>query len=90
MNVHPDSANVWQGIFGAWPEQLPRSGWLVTTWGETIPFVDFRLGVGMVIIERDRPDALGGRKILVPLSHVAGLKLGSTASLSSFDTWGFR
>ncbi|RMG34025.1 MAG: hypothetical protein D6725_14955 [Planctomycetota bacterium] len=83
-------ADTWQTLFGSWPEQLPRSGWLVTTWGETISFVDFRLGAGVLLVERDRPDALGSRKVLVPYGHIAGLKLASTATLSAFDGWRFR
>lgn len=90
MNGDAQNATVWEALFRSWPDQLPRNGMLVVQWGETVPFIDFRLGPGVIVLERDKPDALGSRKVLVPYSSIAGLKLGSTAPLSSFSEWGFR
>jgi hypothetical protein len=80
----------WRTLFEQWPNSLPRQGILVTIFQETVPFIDFRISSGMLLVERDRPDGHGGRKVMMPFESIATLKLTDPGELSKYQTMGFE
>lgn len=80
-----DLTAAWQSAFAAWPAELPRAGMLVTSGQETIPFVDFLLGPDFLIVERDKPDSQGARKLIVALAAITAVKLTTPEPLSSLQ-----
>lgn len=83
-------AETWLKLFENWPEQLPRQGQIVSQIGETIKFVDFLLGDGFVFIERDRPDTMGARKVMVSYDAISMVKLESAVEMEKFKILGLR
>ncbi len=84
-----ETAAEWRGIFENWPAGLPRQGLLTTTFQESIPFADFRYSEGLLLVERDRPDSLGARKVMLSFSAIAALKLSDPGELSRYQVMGF-
>ena len=85
-----DIAQSWHHIFKSWPAGYPRSGILVTTFQETIPFSNFMLSEGILLLERDKPDAQGARKAMVAFGAISCLKLMDVFELSKFKAFGFE
>jgi len=84
------SADYWQQIFEAWPESFPMQGIVVTTYQESVPFVNFMLNEGMIVFERDKPDSSDARKVVLPFASIAALKITATFELDRFQELGFR
>lgn len=80
-----DLTAAWRNVFASWPQTLPRSGMLVLAGQETVPFVDFLLGESFVVVERDKPDAQGARKLIVALAAITAVKLTTADELSSLQ-----
>ncbi|MGQ0636666.1 MAG: hypothetical protein ACT4QC_18805 [Planctomycetaceae bacterium] len=80
----------WRMLFEGWPSSLPRRGLLITTFGEAIPFVGYLLSPGIVLLDRDRPDTMGARKVLVAFDNIAALKITDVIELDRFQTLGFQ
>ena len=83
-------ADHWRSLFENWPSFIPRRGVVVSTFGEAITFVDFMVSGGIVLLERDRPDTLGGRKILLAYDNVAAVKIIDPIDMVQFQSMGFR
>lgn len=84
------SAMYWQMLFENWPDDLPRQGIIVTTQPDTIPFVTFMLSDGLLLIERDKPDSQGARKVILAYESIAGIKITSTIPTEELSVLGFR
>ena len=80
----------WRTLFEMWPNTLPRQGILVTVFQETMPFTDFRISAGLLLIERDRPDSHGGRKVMLSFEVIAALKLADPGELNRYQSLGFE
>jgi hypothetical protein len=85
-----DSAQYWSQIFKAWPSGYARTGMIVTSFQETIPFSNFMISDGVILVERDKPDALGARKAMIALNTIVAIKLLDTFELSRFKAFGFE
>lgn len=85
-----DSSEVWRSFFETWPDSIPHEGMLVTIFDETIPFVDFLISGGLLMVARDKPDTFGGRKVILPYSAISSVKLPSPEELSKFEVMGFQ
>ena len=83
-----DAVQAWHKLFANWPQSVPREGMVVTV-TDTIPFINFLVSEGLVLLERDRPDALGARKVMVPYGSIIVVKLTSPAELSTYRPLGF-
>lgn len=83
-------AEAWQNLFENWPPQLPKQAQVVTTYQDTIKFVDFLLGEGFVFLERDRPDTMGARKVMLTYDSISAVKIESAIELEKFKELGFR
>jgi len=79
-----------QSLFENWPGNFPRTGVLITNFQETIPFNDFRVNEGIVLLQRERPDTIGARKMMVSFSAIVALKLTGVEELSVYDQMGFH
>ena len=84
-----DASESWRELFKKWPPSMPRTGILVTTFDEIIPFVNFMTSGGILLVERERPDSNDARKVMVSYSAIAALKSATTADLDKFKTLGF-
>ena len=79
-----------RSFFESWPETIPREGLLVTIFNETIPFTGFLLSGGLVLVERDRPDTFGARKVIVSYAAISAIKMTSPMELARFQVMGFQ
>lgn len=84
------SGDSWRNLFETWPASMPRRGMVITTFGEAIPFVGYLLTEGIVLLERDRPDTLGARKVLLSYDSIAALKITDVIELDRFQVMGFQ
>ena len=84
------NAEAWRGIFENWPEAIPREGLIITNFGETIAFNDFMVSAGIVLIDRERPDSAGARKVMIAYDAISAIKLTSILELARFQVMGFQ
>lgn len=80
----------WRTVFESWPESIPRKGIVVTTQGESIPFIGYLLSEGILLLDRESPDSLGARKVLLPYGSIAALKITTPMELARFQVMGFQ
>ncbi len=59
------SDQCWESFFGNWPSAIPRRGVLQTVLNEAMPFKNYWIKDGMLLIERATPDAMGARFVLL-------------------------
>lgn len=85
-----DSAEGWRALFENWPESLPKEGIIVTTYGESITFVNFMLSSGILLLERDRPDSSNARKVMISYNAIDAVKSTSPMELARFQVMGFQ
>ena len=85
---HP-TADAFRQLFVQWPESLPRRGVVVSTLDEALPFKGFMLKEDMIVLERQNPDTLGSRFILLPFSGIAKVKLIDPLKADAFTPFGF-
>lgn len=84
-----EAAPAWRSLFENWPNNIPREGMLVTA-VETVQFNDFMVSGGLLLIDRDRPDAMGARKVMVPYGNIIAVKMQTTMELAQFQVMGFQ
>lgn len=80
----------WHNLFENWPEAIPRQGILVTTYGDQIPFVSYMIAGGLLLLERDQPDSLGARKVILSFDVITAIKMKTTIEMSRFQVMGFQ
>jgi hypothetical protein len=85
-----NTGEYWRMLFEGWPASIPRRGLLITTFGEAIPFVGYLLSPGIVLLERDKPDSLGARKVFVAFDAISALKITDVVDLARFQELGFQ
>ena len=84
------SVEFWQSLFENWPDAIPRCGAVLSKQGESVPFVDFLISEGLLLVERDGPDASGARRAVVAYDSIAMVKLSASGELSQFRAMGFQ
>ena len=85
-----DLAEIWRSLFENWPETIPREGILVTTFNEHIPFSTFLVSGGVLLVERDKPDTYGTRKVMLAYSTIQAVKITGVVELGRFQVMGFQ
>ncbi|MBW3542525.1 MAG: hypothetical protein KY476_19860 [Planctomycetes bacterium] len=85
-----DATDAWRSLFENWPQAVPRQGLLVTNFGEQISFVDFLVSPAILLVERDKPDSYGARKVMVQFEAVSAVKITSPMELARFQVMGFQ
>ena len=84
-----DVTSNWTGIFHHWPPQMARRGVLVVGFGEQIPFSGFSTSEAFLLVERQSPDAMGARTVLLPYDQIRALKIVDVVKGSVFQSFGF-
>jgi hypothetical protein len=84
-----NDAAAWKTFFDTWPAGIGRTGVVVTTLNDQIPFDGFMHNEMFLMIERKTPDTLGARKVVIPMSGIAAVKFIEVLAVQSFTTWGF-
>ncbi len=84
-----DMAATWKGFLDKWPKNLARSGVLVTSFNEQIPFDGFMHSDSMILVDRRIPDTVGARKVIIPLLNVVAVKIDSIIDAAAFEAMGF-
>lgn len=84
------SVEGWRSILENWPEVIPKKGIVVTTYQESIPFQNYLLSNGIVLFERDKPDSLGSRKVMLSYEAICAIKLTDTMELARYQVMGFQ
>ena len=83
-----DLAQVWKSYMTNWPESLPRRGVVVTP-DEQIVFVAFLMSESVAMFERQAPDSVGGRKVIIPYSKISAIKVTDPVGDQPFLDAGF-
>jgi hypothetical protein len=50
----------------------------------------FLISSGILLVERDKPDVLGARKVMVAYGAIAAVKIASPMELARFQVMGFQ
>lgn len=85
-----DLAEAWRSLFENWPESIPREGILVTTFNEHVPFSTFFVSGGVLLVERDKPDNYGTRKVMLAYSTIQAVKITNVIEIGRFQVMGFQ
>jgi len=83
------STSYWKDFFCNWPEEMPRLGILVTSFGEQIPFSGFMTSQTLLLVERKTPDTVGARKLVLAYEEIAALKIAEVLDSKVFLAMGF-
>ncbi|MGE5192652.1 MAG: hypothetical protein ACM3U2_09130 [Deltaproteobacteria bacterium] len=85
-----NTGEYWRTIFENWPSSIPRRGLVVTTFNESIAFVNYMMSGGILLLERDRPDTLGARKVMIAYDAISAVKITDVVDLATFQALGFQ
>ena len=85
-----NTGEYWRALFETWPSSVPRRGLLITTFNESIAFVGYLMSGGILLLERDRPDTVGARKVMVAYDAIAAVKITDVIDLAKFEALGFQ
>lgn len=85
-----ETAEAWRSLFENWPESIPRRGMLITSFQESIPFIGFLVSGSILLLERDKPDSLGARKVMVAYSAISAIKITDVIEMARFQVMGFQ
>ena len=77
-------------IFAEWPASIPRTGLVVTKFGESIPFANYMLAGELLLIERKTPDAQGARRVIICFEEINAVKILDAVELPRFTAMGFQ
>lgn len=77
-------------IFSEWPASIPRTGLIVTTFGESIQFVSYMISGDLILIERKTPDAQGSRRVIMSFDSIVAVKILDAIEMARFTAMGFQ
>lgn len=84
------TGEAWRSLFETWPEAIPRRGIVITIFNESIPFAGYLISGGILLLERDKPDTLGARKVMLSYETIAAVKITDVIELARFQVMGFQ
>ncbi len=84
------TAETWREFFTSWPADVPRNGIVVSTLNESTPFKNFWFRGELLLLERNVPDANGGRFVLVSYDVINTVKLSSPLNTATIAAAGFE
>ena len=85
-----NTGEYWRSLFENWPSTVARRGLVITTFNESIPFVNYLISGGIVLLDRDKPDSLGARKVMLAYDAIAAIKITDVVELANFQALGFQ
>jgi hypothetical protein len=77
-------------VFAEWPVSIPKSGLVVTTFGESIPFCSYMLSGDLLLLERKTPDAQGARRVVMGFDAINAVKILDAIEMARFTAMGFQ
>lgn len=77
-------------IFSIWPSNIPRNGMVLTTFGESIPFVSYMISGDLLLLERKTPDAQGARRVIMSFEMINAVKILDAVEMPLFAGMGFQ
>ncbi|MCC6123515.1 MAG: hypothetical protein IT426_00985 [Pirellulales bacterium] len=80
----------WRDFFAHWPSEVQRRGIVVTSFGEQIPFSAFWTSSNLLLLERQTPDSLGARTIILAFAQIVAIKIVDVVKAKSFQSIGFE
>ena len=86
----PGRGDYWRHLFARWPAGFDRSGFLLTELNESVRFVDFACSAGVLLLQRDKPDVVGARKVFVTYDAISAVKLDDPGDLGRYAAMGFQ
>ena len=84
------SSNKWDSFFNNWPKSLARQGVLQSVLDEAMPFKNYWIKDGMLLIERVTPDAMGVRFVLLSFEAINLVKFTAPLSADDISEAGFQ
>lgn len=85
-----ETGEAWRTLFENWPETIPRNGILITVFQESIPFCNYMISGGILLLDRDKPDSAGARKVLIAYDSISAVKMTNTLELARYQVMGFQ
>jgi len=83
-----DNSVMWRTFLAKWPPKMEHRGVVVTN-AEQVSFVDFFLSEQAALFERVAPDAMGGRKLIIPYNKIEAIKITESIDSQIFAASGF-
>ena len=80
----------WENFFSNWPASLARKGVVQTVLNEAMPFKNYWIKDGMLLIERVTPDAMGARFVLLSFEVINLVKFTDPLSAAEIAEAGFQ
>ena len=62
----------------------------MTAFQEQIPYTSFLTSQTHLLIERQTPDALGARTVLLPYDQILAVKISDVVKATAFESLGFE
>jgi hypothetical protein len=84
------NTHYWGDFFSRWPADLPHHGIVVTTFNEQIMFSSFWAGEKLMMFERQTPDAIGARSVVLPYEQILGVKIVEVMKPKHIKSLGFE
>jgi len=81
-------AKFWRTFLAKWPSNMPQKGVVVAN-GEQVSFIDFLISEEAALFDRLAPDAVGGRKLIVPYVKIEAIKITESVDMDIFVPCGF-
>jgi hypothetical protein len=85
-----NTGDSWRSLFENWPSSVPRRGLVITNYNDSIAFVDYMMSGGILLLERERPDTVGARKVMVAYDAISAVKITDVIDLAKFQEMGFQ
>lgn len=85
-----NAAEAWRDCFARWPAELARRGVIVTKFDEQIMFSNFLFSENLLLIERQSPDTIGARQVIIAYESISAIKIVDVVKLKALATLGFE
>jgi hypothetical protein len=85
-----NAAEAWRDCFARWPDELAKRGVLVTKFDEQIMFSNFLFSDNLLLIERQTPDTLGARQVILSYEAISAVKIVDVVKLKALARLGFE
>jgi hypothetical protein len=80
----------WKKVFVEWPEGIPRRGVLITSFGDQFPFGGFLTSDELLYFDRQTPDSIGARAMLLPYSNIVAVKFQDVVKPQALQAIGLQ
>jgi hypothetical protein len=77
-------------ILSEWPAVIKRSGIVITSFGDNVPFTDYMLCDNLVLLDRGVPDTSGARRVILAIDTIVGIKITDPIEMARFTVMGFQ